>query len=112
MGRAFEHFIILELRAYLSYMRRDLPLCYWRSTSQFEVDCLVGTELAIEIKSTDLVNTRDLRGLKALREEGLIERYLVVSLDGERRRLDGVEIWPWQMFLAALWDGKLLRRKR
>ena len=35
-GRAFEHFIILELRAYLGHMRRDLPLCYWRSTSQFQ----------------------------------------------------------------------------
>ncbi len=110
-GRAFEHFLILELRAHLSYTRSDLALSYWRSTSQFEVDCIVGNKLAIEIKSTELVNTRDLRGLKALREEGLIERYLVVSLDSERRLLDGVEIWPWQMFLAALWKGQLLSAK-
>src|SRR5207253_921868 len=30
-GRALEHLIFLELRAYLDYSRKDIPLCYWRS---------------------------------------------------------------------------------
>ena len=109
-GRAFEHFIIQEVRAALSYERSTTPLCYWRSLSKMEVDLVLGDELAVEIKSTDLVSGKHLRGLRALREEGLQRRYLVVSLDPTRRTLeDGIEIWPWREFLNALWGGELLQ---
>ena len=37
-GRAFEHFLINEIRAYVSYMGIDIPLRYWRTSSGFEVD--------------------------------------------------------------------------
>ena len=46
-GRAFEHWVYCELRAYLSYTRSLDKLCYWRSTSQFEVDFVVGRVAAI-----------------------------------------------------------------
>ena len=109
-GKAFEHFIVLEARAYLSYARRDDELAYWRSTSQFEVDLIIGDRLAIEIKSTDLVGDRHLRGLRALKEEkGLIRDFAVVSLDKHARRTeDGIHIWPWSEFLQRLWSGDLL----
>lgn len=107
-GDAFEHFIILEVRAYLSYLRKKLPMYYWRSTSQFEVDLICGDLLAIEIKSTELVQDKHLKGLRALKEEKLIQQYLVVSLDkSERRTHDGLRILPWQQFLSELWAGKL-----
>lgn len=103
-GHAFEQFIILELRAFLSYRRKDLPLMYWRSTAQHEVDALVGTEMAIEIKSTEQVTDKHLKGLRALKEEGLFSRYIVVSNDKVRRvTKDHIEIYPWQEFLAELW---------
>jgi uncharacterized protein len=107
-GRAFEQLIMLELRAYLSYTRSRKPLCYWRSTSQFEVDAVVGREFAVEVKATDLVSDRDLRGLLALREEGLIKRYCVVSLDPEPRHVNGIDIWPWRHFLNELWRGHVV----
>ena len=108
-GVAFEHFIILEVRAYLSYFRKEIDLFYWRSTSQFEVDLVLGREAAIEIKGTSLVQDKHLKGLLALKEEGLHKRYLVVSLDPHRRRTnDGIEILPWQEFLAQLWNQDLL----
>ena len=47
-GRAFEHFIFLELRAYLDYRRIDQPLTYWRCQSQFEVDFIIGDTIGIE----------------------------------------------------------------
>ena len=108
-GRAFEHFIVGELRAYLSYRRMRLPLQYWRSTSGFEVDAIVGKELAIECKASELVSDKHLRGLRALKEEGLIRRHLVVSLDPEPRvTADGIEIRPWESFLGDLWQDQLL----
>lgn len=107
-GRAFEHFIALELRAWLSYQRVRLELQYWRSTSKFEVDFILGDRLALEVKGTDLVTPKHLKGLRALKEEGLIEHYAVVSLDTEARVTDdGIQIWPWRMFLEKLWNGEL-----
>ncbi len=108
-GRLFEHFIALELRAFLSYRRIDLPLQYWRSTSHFEVDFIIGNKLAIEIKGTDLVADKHLKGLHALKEEGLIQTYGVVSLDPhDRMTANGIFIWSWRSFLQKLWSGQLI----
>ncbi|PIE89368.1 MAG: ATPase [Acidobacteria bacterium] len=108
-GDVFEHFIMLEVRAYLSYLRKRSPMYYWRSTSGTEVDLILDDQLAIEIKSTEFVQSRHLKGLRALKEEGLISRYMVVSHD-ERKRItdDGIEIMPWELFLRNLWEDKLL----
>jgi predicted AAA+ superfamily ATPase len=107
-GRLFEHFIALELRAFLAYNFIDLPLQYWRSTSHFEVDFIIGNKLAIEVKGTDLVTDKDLKGLRVLKEEGLIQTYAVVSLDPhERLTADGIYIWPWEIFLKKLWGKSL-----
>ena len=64
-GRAFEHFIAQELRAFLSYRRIKEPLSYLRSMSQFEVDFVVGTQLAIEVKSSKNIYEQHLKGLRA-----------------------------------------------
>lgn len=108
-GKAFEHFILLEIRAYLSYRRLDLELCYWRSKSQFEVDCIIGRELALEIKSTDSAHEGHLKGLRALREEKKISKYCIVSRDSHQREIDGITVYPWQRFLELLWADKLLK---
>jgi predicted AAA+ superfamily ATPase len=107
-GKSFEHLIALELRAFLALNRLPHALCYWRSTSQMEVDFIVGTDLAIEVKASSLVVERDLRGLKALREEGKISRLIVVSMDPSARQLSGIDIMPWFNFLQALWRGDLI----
>lgn len=109
-GYAFEHFIILEARAFLSYSRLAHTLSYWRSTAQHEVDLLIGDHIALEIKATNLVSDKHLRGLRALKQEGLQKRYVVVSTDSARRRTeDGIEIYPWQEFLEELWAGKMVQ---
>ncbi len=108
-GSVFEHFIINEIKAFLSYNRIDEDLCFWRSTSGFEVDCIVGQKLAIEIKSTKLVSKSDLKGLKALNEEKLIKKSIVISMDPTRRQITPeITVYPWQEFLTQLWAGKIL----
>ena len=108
-GRALEHLVFLELRAFLDYRRRDEPLSYWRSRSQFEVDFVVGDTVAIEVKAKPRVATRDYKGLLALADEVPLRRKLVVC-DEKRRRLadDGVEILPVPLFLRELWEGRIL----
>ena len=110
-GRAFEHFIALELRAFLSYTGSSLPLQYWRSTSQFEVDFLIGDEIAVEVKATNQVSDKHLKGLRALAEEGKIKCLGVVSQDPYYRvTQDGLHIWPWETFLDQLWTGTIGQR--
>jgi predicted AAA+ superfamily ATPase len=105
-GDAFEAYIHHELRTYLDYAGRG-ELAYWRSKSGFEVDFILSDRTAIETKAKDPVGQHDLRGLEALREEGLLERYVVVSLEQRPRRTGHIDVLPWQLFLDQLWAGKL-----
>lgn len=108
-GKAFEHFIVLEVRAFLSYARKNVNMYYWRSTSQFEVDLILGDRWAIEIKGATAVADKHLKGIRALKEEGIIRHFAVVSLDQyERRTMDSIMIFPWKIFLKKLWDGELI----
>lgn len=110
-GAAFEQLTMQEVRAYLSYARLDLPMQYWRSTSGFEVDLVLGDDVAIEVKSTALAQDKHLRGLRALAEEGLMRKLIIVSLDEvPRTTSDGIEVLPWGHFLAQLWSGVLVAK--
>lgn len=100
-GVAFEHFIIQEARAHLNYAKKDALLSYWRA-KDFEVDLIVGEQHAIEIKSTSQVSEKHLKGLKALRDEGLIENYSIISLDPQSRVIDGIHAIYYQDFLKDL----------
>jgi len=108
-GDAFEHFIILEVRAYLAYRRLATPMTYWRSISQFEVDLLLGRDVAIEIKATQHPSRKHLKGLLALAEENIFKHHILVYTgDQERKTPDGIHILPWQTFLTRLWDGGVI----
>jgi len=108
-GKAFEHFILLETRAFISYSRKRCRMRYWRSTSKFEVDLILDNKWAIEIKGTKSVQDKHFRGLRALREEGIVENFAVVSRDRhERKIIDGIVVLPWQVFLAKLWNGEII----
>ena len=108
-GKVFEHFIILEVRSYLSYARKNSSMYYWRSTSHLEVDLIIDNKVAIEIKSHNLIQDKHLKNLRKLKEEQLIKKYIVVSLDPEERiTKDKIQILPWSSFLKKLWQGKIV----
>lgn len=107
-GKSFEQFIAMELRAYLSYFKKDLSLSFWRSTHNHEVDFILGDEVAIEVKSTKLVINDDLKGLRALREENKISKYYLVCQEPKGRVVDGIHIVPWNDFLRRLWSDNIL----
>lgn len=107
-GLALEHLIANELRAALHYQGRDLPLQYWRSFSQLEVDLVVGDMLAIEVKSSGRASEKDTKGLRALCEDVRFRRRIIVSLEPTARVLgDGTEVLPVKEFLSQVWSGEL-----
>ncbi len=105
-GRSFEQFIGMEIRAWLSYRRKRLPLTYWRSTHGHEVDFLIGTKTAIEVKATRRITQRDFKGLATLCEEGVFERFLLVSQDPVESRRGDVRALHWKTFLDELWGNE------
>ncbi|MGH9750337.1 MAG: ATP-binding protein [Candidatus Polarisedimenticolia bacterium] len=104
-GLAFETWLLHELRSWSDYVSGE-PVTHWRSASGFEVDFILGDHTAIEAKAKEVVSPQDLRSLRALAEEKKLKRYLCVSLEGRRRRLDAVMVLPYREFLEELWDGR------
>jgi len=108
-GKAFEHFIYLELYAHSKYSDSNYPISYWRTTSQIEVDFILGDhEVAVEVKSTEMVNSRHIKGLKSFAEEYQVKRLIVVSNDPYPRQIENVSILPWKVFLDKLWAGEII----
>ena len=103
-GEAFETYLMHELTSYSHYVSGE-GLSYWRSTSGFEVDFVLGDHTAVEVKAKENVSPQDLRSLRALAEEKMLKRYLCVSLEARPRVVKGISILPFKAFLEALWAG-------
>lgn len=106
-GRYFEHFLIEEIRAFISYREKNASLSFWRTSTGMEVDLIIGDmDLAIEFKAVRRVDERHLKGLLSLMDDQKPIRMIAVSLDETTRKLEsGIEIFPWQKFCEKLWNG-------
>lgn len=109
-GKAFEHFLLMEIVAYRSYMRHDFRINFWRTKYGLEVDFIVGDgEIAIEVKGSDNVDIRDLKGLIAFMDTYSPKRSIVVCNEKEKRAHGKIEVIPWREFLHDRWSGNILR---
>lgn len=107
-GHAFEHLVIQELRAWLSYTESEDTLTYWRTYTGKEVDVVIGdARVAIEIKSVEEVLPRHLKGLKVLAEDYPQCRNIIVSLDRINRRIGNIECIYVLDFFKMLWSEGL-----
>lgn len=109
-GKAFEHYILMELKAYQAYRNPDMPITFWRTSTGREVDFVLGEkDLAVEIKGASRAHEGDIRSLQALIEDGPVKKSCLVCLEKQPRILaNGIQILPWQMFIEQLWNGELL----
>jgi predicted AAA+ superfamily ATPase len=108
-GDAFEHFIYHELYAHSNYSGSNYTISYWRTTSQIEVDFILGeNEVAIEVKASSQINSRHLKGLKSFAEEYKVKKQIVVSNDPFLRQIENILIMPWRIFLDRLWEGEII----
>ena len=101
-GEALETYLMHELTSYRDYCSSE-PLSFWRSTSGFEVDFILGDHTAVELKAKPNVSPRDLKSLQAIAEERPWKRLLCVSLENRPRRIGNLTILPLPHFLEALW---------
>ena len=108
-GRAFEHFVLMELLAYRSYREVDFPVRFWRAKSGLDCDFVLGRtgSAAIEVEGSDNVEPRDFKGLAAFAEEHGPRLAIVVCNEPvPRRTATGIWMLPWREFLERLWGRK------
>lgn len=109
LGLAFESYIFHEIKTFCDYNAK-LDLHYWRSQNKDEVDFIIDNRVAVEVKSSALVQEKQLTSLRRLKEEKLLEKYIVVSLDEHPRRpsIDpDIQIVPWKLFIEQLWNNEV-----
>jgi predicted AAA+ superfamily ATPase len=103
-GKAFEHFIVMELKAFQAYKDPDIDISFWRTSSGQEVDFILGDkQLVIEVKASSAVRDSQLSHMKALMDEGHVKHAVIVSLEKIPRKVGGIHILPWEVFLQMLW---------
>ena len=103
-GEAFETYLMHELKSYSDYISGE-QLSYWRSTSGFEVDFIIGDHTALEVKAKKNLSPKDIKSLRMLAEEGKLKRYICVSMEPRRRKIGNIDILPYKEFLELLWNG-------
>jgi len=108
-GKAFEHFILMQMVAHSSYSELEYEINFWRTKSGMEVDFILGKgETAVEIKGSSRVDNRDLKSLSAFIEEYSPRKGFVVCNEKAKRVHGNVIVIPWRMFLDDLWEGKII----
>jgi len=112
-GKSFEHYIFMELTAYINIYRKRYKITYWRTKTGLEVDFIIGkAKAAIEVKISEQVQQSELSGLIAFCEEHPKTKAIVVSQDKRARRMQvkdtEIFILPWKTFLKKLWQGSIL----
>lgn len=108
-GNVFEHLIFQELIAYSHYSGREIPVAFWRTASQLEVDFILGDhEVALEVKGAREARQQHAKGLKAFGEEYKTKLKIIVSLDKHPRKMGDILVLPWKDFLMRLWQDAII----
>lgn len=114
-GDAFEHFILMELKAYQGLYDKRFTIYYWRTKNGLEVDFILGkASVAIEVKISTRVHKTDIKGLLTFCQEHQPDKGLVVCQEPEPRRINlnadstPIEVLPWSIFLERLWQGHII----
>jgi predicted AAA+ superfamily ATPase len=106
IGVLFEHLLFSQMRTLASARDVEMPISSYRTEHGAEVDFVVEpgrVPWAVECKASHQVGRSDLRGLASFAE--IIKgkhRAVIAYLGSVPRIVDGVEVLPWQQFLAEL----------
>ncbi len=115
-GNAFENWVFHEISTFLDYKRHgtsEIKFSYW-GDGVSEVDFLLGDHVAIEVKSSENITDKHLKGLRRLRQKHQsFETLIVVCRQKRSRRTDeGVLILNYVDFARRLWDGEFTEMDR
>ena len=110
-GQALEGLVAQHLRAWSAYSGNPAQVFFWRTQAGSEVDFVVYGETgiqALEVKNARRVTHRDLRPLRAFRDEYPQAEAAVLYRGDERLRIDDVRCIPADEFLRSVVPGRAL----
>ena len=74
------------------------------------MDFVIPNDLAVEVKATEKVSEKMLKGLKKIKDEGAFKHHILVTLDPIQREIDGIKCMDWKTFLTQLWENKIVEK--
>jgi len=105
-GKAFEHFVITQILHLSRYRFPDWRISYLRTGAGAEIDLVIerpGMPAAlIEIKSSDRIDERDVRGLARFTGDFAQPLALCISRDPTRMRIADILCLHWRDALEEL----------
>ena len=110
-GAALEGLVLQHLKAWKDYGNQDVSLYYWRTKSGLEVDFIIYGEnvfTALEVKSSSTIHPKDLRGLKAFRDDYPESSQVLLYRGIDRLEISGILCLPVEDFLMQLIPGNSL----
>jgi len=106
IGVLMEHLVFNQIVHTASSLDQDIRVSSFRTEHGAEVDFIVETRKdtwAVEVKASKSIGRHDLRGLKRFREfHGKKCGAVVLYLGTVEKRIEGIEILPWQVGLARM----------
>jgi predicted AAA+ superfamily ATPase len=106
VGALFAHLVFSQLTASAAANDLDMRISSYRTEHGAEVDFVVdvGRDVwALELKALRNVGASDLRGLRSFADYvGKKHGAIVLYLGDQRRRIEGVDILPWQDGLRTM----------
>lgn len=106
-GAALEGLLAQHLRAWIDLQEEDYKLYFWRTRSGLEVDFIIyGKDhfLAIEVKNTSHVSSKDVRGLKEFKKD-YPECHPILLFRGKQKIIHkGIKCIPIEEFLINLFS--------
>ncbi|MFH0828197.1 MAG: ATP-binding protein [Candidatus Omnitrophota bacterium] len=100
-GILFEHAVMLEIIRRVRVLNKNYKICYWRTSSGVEVDCVIdlgSSVIPIEIKSSSFVAQSEIKGLKSfLSDYGSKAKHGYVITMGDKKELlaENITALPW-----------------
>ena len=105
-GKAFEHFIVLELWRLNQLREKDYRFSYLRTKDQAEIDVIIErpgqSDVLVEIKSKQHVDERDVKTLARFVPDFKHAKAYVFSNDPDVKQYGPVKAVPWSVGLAEI----------
>ncbi|MFH1309973.1 MAG: ATP-binding protein [Candidatus Omnitrophota bacterium] len=100
-GVLFEHTVMLEIIRRITVLNKNYKVCYWRTSSGAEVDCVIDmghSVIPIEIKSSSFIAQSELKGLKNFLNDykKRAKHGYVITMGGKKELLaENITAIPW-----------------
>lgn len=120
-GKLLEHYVLMELKAYIGLNDSDYDLFYWRTSTGLEIDFIlsdgINAPIPIEVKISQNIHKTELKGLKAfMKEHNVYIGYLICQEQNIRKieidQNSAIFILPIKIFLDKLWHHEILSNEK